>query len=82
MHCTMDIGVVLCVVIVHGVDDDSRFLRRCGIIEIDESMAIDLTLQYWKVILYGHAITELVGIQDVPSIEFALHHVHAQSRDL
>jgi hypothetical protein len=55
-------------------------LCRRRIVKIDQPMAVDLSLEYWEVILNGHAITQLVGIQDAPSNGFALHHVHAQSR--
>ena len=80
MDRTVYIGVVFCVVIVHGVDDNSRFLCRCRIVEIDEPMAVDLALEYWEVILNGHAITQSVGIQDAPLTGFASPHVHVQSR--
>ena len=68
------------VVIVHGIDDNSRFLCRRRIVEINEPMAVDLALEYWKVILNSHAITQLVDIQDAPSIGFASLRVHVQSR--
>ena len=48
MDCTVYIGVVFGVVIVHGIDDNSRFLCRRRIVEINEPMAVDLALEYWK----------------------------------
>ena len=80
MDCTVHIGVVFGVIVVHGVDDNSRFLCRRSIVEIDKPMAVDLALEYWEVILNGHAITQSVGIQDAPSTGFASLHVHVQSR--
>ena len=80
MDCTVYIGVVFGVVIVHGIDDNCRFLCCRRIVEIDKPMAVDLALEYWKVILDSYAITQSVYIQDAPSIGFALHRVHVQSR--
>jgi len=45
----MDIGVVRTTVIGHGVDDGHRLLRRRGIVEIGERMAMDLARQHREV---------------------------------
>jgi hypothetical protein len=57
MDGSVDIGIGLCVIIVHRIDHDLWFLSCCGIVEVDEGVAMDHTLQNWEVVSKGHTIT-------------------------
>jgi hypothetical protein len=50
VHAAMDVGVLLDVVLRHAVDHDLRLLRRRGIVEIDERLAVNLPPQEWEVL--------------------------------
>jgi hypothetical protein len=41
MDAAMDIGIVALVVALDGMEDRAWFLRRGGVVEIDERMAVD-----------------------------------------
>ena len=45
MHPTVDVAVLVQVIITLAVDDTQRFLCCCGIIEIDQRLAIDLLVE-------------------------------------
>ena len=46
MNASMDIRVMVLVEIFEGVDDLARFLGRGRIIEVDKTMAVDLSGEY------------------------------------
>ena len=50
VHAAMDVGVVLGVAAHHRVDDGLRLLRRGGVVEIDERLAVDLLVQDGEVL--------------------------------
>ena len=45
VHAAVDVGVVLLVEAPDGVDDRARFLRRRGVVQIDERLAPDQAVQ-------------------------------------
>ena len=45
----MHVGVIVSMVCDHGVDDGTRLLRRGGVVEIDERLAIDFPRQDRKI---------------------------------
>ncbi len=49
----MDISVVVAVVLIDGVEDDLRLLRRGGVVEIDQRMSPNLLRQQREVAANG-----------------------------
>jgi hypothetical protein len=45
VHAAVDVGVVVLVVVVDGLDHCARTLARRGVVEIDERLAVDLLIQ-------------------------------------
>ena len=58
VDCTVNICIVFCVIVVHGINDNSRFLCCCCIVEVNEAVSIDLSLQNRKIVLDRHGITQ------------------------
>ena len=70
---SVNVGVGLGVVIVHGVEDNLRLLGGRSVVEIDERVAVHLTLKDGKLISDCHVLTSSIRIQDAPSVEYAFH---------
>ena len=52
VYTAMHIGLVVIVHLVNGLDDGSRRLGRCGIVEIDERASLNLALKDGIILAY------------------------------
>ena len=46
----MDVGIVVLVIMNEGVNDRARFLRRGGIVEIKQRLAMDFLIENRKIL--------------------------------
>ena len=70
---SVDVGVGLGVIIVHGVKNNLRLLGGRSVVKVDERVAVYLALKDGKLISECHVLTSSIRIQDAPSIGFAFH---------
>ena len=49
MHATMDVGILFDVVVHQGVEHCLRLLRRRGVVEVDQWLAVDALPQDWEI---------------------------------
>ena len=68
MHAAMDIGILLAVITVDGVDDRLRLLRRGAVIEIDQGPAVHLARKNGKVAAYAVDIKWHSGVLGCDSL--------------
>src|SRR6266480_5968608 len=56
MYAAMDVGVLRPVIAVERVDDRSRFLTGCAVVEIHQRLAVNLLLENRKILAQAHDI--------------------------
>ena len=56
MHAPVDVGVMELVVVLYTLDHAERLLRRGRVIEIYEPVAVNLALEYGKVLFNSQRV--------------------------
>src|SRR5438552_16836295 len=82
MYAAMDVGVLRPVIAVERVDDRSRFLTGCAVVEIHQRLAVSLLLENRKILAQAHDIEAPARNTRMHKMRYRIHQDNQFLRNL